>query len=44
MAIETIDPVLAVGRLAVMRQALLFGGAGRSGFRGSGIEQEVKGI
>jgi hypothetical protein len=44
MAIETIDPALAVGRLAGMRQALLFGGARRSGFRGSGIEQKVKGI
>ena len=44
LAIETIDLVLAVGRLAGTRHALLFGRGGRWGFRGSGIEQEVKGI
>jgi hypothetical protein len=45
VAVVTIDPVLDIGRrLAGLRQALFFSGSGRSGFRGSGIEQGVEGI
>jgi len=51
-AIETIDPVLAVGRFAWLAQALLFrvsgrggvSGSGRGGCSGSGVEQGGEGI
>jgi hypothetical protein len=48
VAVETIDPVLAIGRrLAGLRQALLFGGSLRGGFRRSRsglVEQGGEGI
>ena len=45
VAVETIDPALAGRRrLAGPRQALLFRGSGRSGLRGSGVEEVGKRI
>jgi len=43
-AIKTIDPMLAVGRLAWLAQAPLFADCRRGGVSGSGVEQGGDGI
>src|SRR6185437_16965422 len=48
VAVEAIDPVLAIRRLAGLRQALfivrIVGRSGHRGFLGSAIEQRLEGV